>query len=182
MTNEDDKDWKEYLKLVKPIKKVQFTKDIFAKPKKKLLKKSLDDKDIGTFLNEEVLPSEEYTLKLGNKDGIDKNLIKKIKKGAIKIDDELDLHGQSFNHSKKLITTFVNMNLSRQKRLILIITGKGKRLGTDKGWKGTGVLKENLPSWISTTSISRKILWFDKAPHRKGGDGALLIYLRKFRE
>ena len=182
MTNEDDKDWKEYLKLVKPIKKVQFTNDILAKPKNKLLKKSFGDKDKGTLFNEEVLPSEEHTLKLGNEDGIDKNLIKRIKKGSIKIDDELDLHGQSLNHSKKLITNFININLSRQKRLILIITGKGKRLGTDEGWKGTGVLKENLPRWISTTSISRKILWFDKAPHRKGGDGALLIYLKKLRE
>ena len=183
MSNEDDKDWNEYLKLVKPIKKVQLTNPIEESIKSYLSKEKDKDKEEEReiFLKEPLI-NQENIIELGNENGIDKNLIRKIKKGTIKIEGELDLHGQTLEESKRLSTDFIRINFKYQRRLLLIITGKGKRLGIEEGWKGIGVLKESLPKWISTSNISKFIIWFDKAPANKGGDGAMLVYLKKIKE
>ena len=74
------------------------------------------------------------------------------------------------------------MYFFKKKRLLLIITGKGKRLGVEDGWQGSGVLMEDLPKWLSFEKLNENILWFEDAPSSKGGRGAKLIYLRKFKE
>ena len=61
-------------------------------------------------------------------------------------------------------------------------TGKGKRLGTEDGWKGQGILKQSLPKWLSNRVFEDKISWFDVAPPNYGGNGAYIVYLKKLRE
>jgi DNA-nicking Smr family endonuclease len=63
--------------------------------------------------------------------------------------------------------------------LILIISGKGRRLSVTDGWKGVGKLKKKIPDWLTSVSLAGKILWFDYAPPEKGGEGAFLVYLKK---
>ena len=41
---------------------------------------------------------------------------------------------------------------------------------------------EDLPKWLSFEKLNENILWFEDAPFSKGGRGAKLIYLRKFKE
>ena len=102
-----------------------------------------------------------------------------VVKGKVKIEAKLDLHGYNLIESEERVYNFVRQKYESNIRLIQIITGKGKRLSVGEGWKGTGKLKENLPSWLRSPAISDKIVWFDKAPANKGGDGAFLVYLKK---
>ena len=50
------------------------------------------------------------------------------------------------------------------------------------GWKGTGILNESMPKWLSSRELKSHILWFETAPPNMGGSGAFLVYLKKFRE
>ena len=81
--------------------------------------------------------------------------------------------------SKEKVVNFIVRNYKSKKRLLLLITGKGKRLPVSEGWRGTGKLKENVPLWLKSVQLSKYILWFDAANPENGGDGALMIYLKK---
>ena len=113
---------------------------------------------------------------------IDKNVLKKIKRGNLKIEDTLDLHGYTLEESKEKVVKFIEKNYENEKRFLLIITGKGKRLPVSEGWRGNGKLKENVPGLLSSVYLSKYILWFDKATSNKGGDGAIMVYLKKSKD
>ena len=110
---------------------------------------------------------------------LEKNILKKIQKGKIRITSTLDLHGSNLKDSKKLVFDFINNNYNQQNRLLLLITGKGKRVFIDDQWKAVGKLKNQIPLWLNSVALSQKIIWFDHAPAEKGGEGAFLIYLKK---
>ena len=110
---------------------------------------------------------------------LDKNILRKIKKGNLIIEESLDLHGYTLEESKEKVVKFIEKNFNNKKRFLLIITGKGRRLGVSEGWRGEGKLKENVPHWLSSVYLSKYVLWFDKATSDKGGDGALMVYLKK---
>ncbi len=163
-------DWEIFKKTVSPIK--EKTKIIIRKknthPPKIKIKENTENDLTGLDIK-----STDHSRTL------EKNILKNILKGKIKISSKLDLHGCSLSESKKLVLEFVNNNFKLQNRLILIISGKGKRLSVADGWKGVGVLKENIPNWLNSITLAKKILWFDHAPPNKGGKGAFLIYLKK---
>ena len=164
-----EQDWEEFKKNVTPIeKKNNFLK---KKRKEKITFKKKDDKEkfnTNFFYNE----NEE-------KNQLEKNTLKRIKKGRLKIESRLDLHGFTIEESKEKVVEFILKNYKCKKRLLLIITGKGKRLPVSKGWRGTGKLKENVPIWLKSVQLSKYILWFDFANQENGGEGALMIYLKK---
>ena len=64
----------------------------------------------------------------------------------------------------------------------MIITGKGKNFSINDGLKNEGKLKKSVPIWLSSTYLSKYILWFDVATPDKGGSGALFVYLKKTKE
>ena len=170
-------DWESFKKTVRPIKKSNKIKLKTSKSKinssDQLTKNQYNfEKEIDDL---EIQVSESW----GN---LEKNTLKKILKGKIKIMSQLDLHGQNIKDSKKLVLEFINKNHLLNKRLLLLITGKGARLPVEEGWKGIGKLKTSIPNWLRSKSLNDKILWFDHAPPEKGGDGAYLIYLKKITE
>lgn len=162
-------DWEVFKKSVRPIKnsaKVIFKKNSVTSNIRKTESKLEEIEGL------EIKHSDSW----GN---LEKNILKKILKGRIKISSSLDLHGYSVNESKKLVLEFINYNYKFQNRLILIISGKGRRLSVTDGWKGVGKLKKKIPDWLTSVSLADKILWFDYAPPEKGGKGAFLVYLKK---
>lgn len=174
MSNEED-DWTEFLKQVIPLRKKETYK---SEQKQVRVFKSKDhsteDKDLFIELN--------ISDEISNISGIDKNLRKRIRNGSIKIEAKLDLHGKKYIESKKDVYDFLIQNYNNSKRLLLIITGKGKRLSVEEGWEGSGILKEHLPKWLSYKTLRDLILWVEDAPAYHGGKGAKLIYLKKIRE
>ena len=168
MNNED---WEQFKKTVIPIKnqKRQIRKQ--RKPLK-VNKKEKTDKEF-----------ELMDIKVSDGWGVlEKNILRKIQKGKLKISASLDLHGSNISDSKKLVYDFVNYNSQNDKRVLLIITGKGKRLFVEDEWKGTGILKTKIPIWLTSLALSKKIVWFDHAPSNMGGEGAFIVYLKKLTE
>ena len=164
-----EKDWEEFTKNVIPLEK-----------KNNLLKKKSEDKF--TFKkkeDKEKFKTQFSYIENNEKDLLEKNTLKKIKRGRLKIESRLDLHGFTVEESKEKVFNFILSNYKSKKRLLLLITGKGQRLSVSEGWRGTGKLKENVPLWLKSVQLSKYILWFDSANRENGGEGALLIYLKK---
>ena len=171
MTIKNDKDWENYIKTVKPIKKTGILMPTSLKEKNRFQIEKDEDNDMSLL---DILSEKKV-----NNSEIDKNLLKNIKKGRMKINAVLDLHGKKVKESKSKVFYFIKNNFEANNRLVLIITGKGKRRGVEEGWKGDGVLKKLLPDWLNSISLSKYIVWFDIAPKDQGGEGALIIYIKK---
>ena len=111
-------------------------------------------------------------LKLGEMSVLSKKNIRDFNKGNVFIEKKLDLHGFNQVDAKNLLEDFINQSIENGKRLILIITGKGK--------EGDGVIKNNIISWLNNKSLRNKILAVNHASKKHGGSGAIYILLRKF--
>ena len=174
-----DKDrelWLEFVKEVKPLEKntIKFGKKL----KTELLKANhYDDQDNSNLNYFETEDTQLIREKIP-----DINILKKVRKGKLKIESKLDLHGLKYKESHEKVFNFIISSHMNGKRILLIITGKGKRLGIEDGWKGQGILKQSLPKWLSNSVFEDKISWFDVAPPNYGGNGAYIVYLKKFRE
>ncbi len=164
-------DWEQFKKTVSPLKNQ--TRQIRKQNKTfKTNQKEKTDKDFELM---DVKVSEGWGV-------LEKNILRKIQKGKLKVSASLDLHGNNISDSKKLVYNFVNYNFQNNKRILLIITGKGKRLFVEDEWKGTGILKTKIPIWLASLALSKKIVWFDHAPLNMGGEGAFVVYLKKITE
>ena len=169
----NDNDWEDFKQSVIPIQK----KKIVSSFKKKIIFKNNEKP------KHEINISQELEIKSNNvKKFLEKNIHKKILKGKIRVESTLDLHGCGIEESKMKVVEFIHKSFTYNKRLLLIITGKGERGAVTSGWAGKGKLKENVPKWLDSDYLEKHILWFDNAPPQKGGNGALLVYLRKFKE
>ncbi len=161
-------DWDLFKKTVNPLKnRRKFHLQTKTKPKSTIETRKNEDLELIDIV---------VTRDWGN---LEKNILKKIQKGKIKVSASLDLHGSNLKESKKLVFDFINNNYEKQNRLLLLITGKGKRVFLDNQWKGIGKLKNQIPLWLNSLALYQKIIWFDHAPAEKGGEGAFLIYLKK---
>ena len=68
------------------------------------------------------------------------------------------------------------------RRLVLIITGKGKRRD-DPGsaMQTTGILKHQVPQWLAMMPLGPLVLQVVEAHIKHGGTGACYVYLRRHR-
>lgn len=102
-------------------------------------------------------------------------IIKKIKKGQVKITARLDLHSLTLQQAYTDLLTFIYHNYRINNRLLLVITGKGKN--------EQGKIKNSLHSWLNNPELcSNLILYYGVACLKHGGSGAYYILLRKLKK
>ena len=140
------------------------------------------------IIGEKVLKKEKIILPNFHEDNkinspnMDKKNFKKLVKGKMEIEGTIDLHGLTADQAKIKLITFINHSYSLGKRLIIVITGKGKHKGFDEFQRPiNGVLRQNLPEWLSGPSVSSKVLQVTQAQPKHGGAGAFYVYLRRQR-
>ena len=140
------------------------------------------------IIGEKVLKKEKIILPNFHEDNkinspnMDKKNFKKLVKGKMEIEGTIDLHGLTADQAKIKLITFINHSYSLGKRLIIVITGKGKHRGFDEFQRPiNGVLRQNLPEWLSGPSVSNKVLQVTQAQPKHGGAGAFYVYLRRQR-
>jgi len=111
---------------------------------------------------------------------IDKNKLSLLKRGKIKPEKILDLHGLTSVEAKTKAIEFTKINLNLGLRLLLIITGKGKIKINDLNREGlkTGVLRKSLKSWLYESDLRPYILGIISSHISHGGEGAFYVYLR----
>jgi DNA-nicking Smr family endonuclease len=100
-----------------------------------------------------------------------------VARGKEAIDAKLDLHGltQAQAHSKLL--HFLRSASARDKRLVLVITGKGARGDGERG-----VLKRQVPQWLGLAEFRGFVIGFEDAHIAHGGEGALYVRIRRTRK
>lgn len=102
--------------------------------------------------------------------GVQKNVLKKLRKGHFGIDAELDLHGLTSEAAKLQLLRFLHYCVEDGVRSAHIIHGKGYRSANN-----VPVLKNNLNLWLRQ---HQDVLAFCSAPARDGGAGAVYVLLR----
>lgn len=111
---------------------------------------------------------------------MDKKAFKKLQRGQSRPDARLDLHGMTAAEAHDALVGFVLSAHASGKRLVLVITGKG-RSAEDSGPIPTrmGVLRRQVPIWLSQAPLAPIVLQTSHAHQRHGGSGALYVYLRR---
>ena len=111
---------------------------------------------------------------------IDKNKLSLLKRGKIKPEMILDLHGLTSVEAKTKAIEFTKKNFYLGLRLLLIITGKGKIQINDSNREEpkTGVLRKSLKSWLYESDLRPNILGIIPSHISHGGEGAFYVYLK----
>jgi DNA-nicking Smr family endonuclease len=106
----------------------------------------------------------------------------RMKRGKLKPEGKIDLHGLRMDSAHPALVRFVLTAQAQGKRLVLVITGKGK----DRDEPGPiptprGVLRNQVPQWLSLPPLAQAVLQVSPAHISHGGDGAYYVYLRRSR-
>ena len=112
---------------------------------------------------------------------------KNLKKGKVKVDRRLDLHGYSLIEAHEKFKNEVIKLYNNNKRCLLVITGKGSHTSfrkdsiydEERPRLFNGKIKNSIISWIHDESLKNYILTHEKPGNEYGGDGAIYVYLRK---
>ena len=80
------------------------------------------------------------------------------------------------------LLAFMKHSIANKRRVVLVITGKGKTK-EDEGPIPVrrGVLKHNVPQWLSMPPLNSVVLQVAQAHVSHGGAGAYYVYLRRHR-
>ncbi len=117
----------------------------------------------------------------------DHNWQQKLRRGKVKPDGKIDLHGMTENHAFAALNRYIIEAQNRGKRFILVVTGKGgKKSGYDQTshsdyGRGRGILKTNVPRWLSQGDLAARVVSYYSANAEHGGDGALYVILKRDR-
>ena len=113
---------------------------------------------------------------------MDQKAFGKLKRGKLKPEGRIDLHGMTLDRAHPALTKFIMLGHRQGKRLVLVITGKGKM--RDEGGPipvRHGVLRHQVPQWLSMPPLSGLIMQVSQAHISHGGGGAYYVYLRRQR-
>lgn len=104
----------------------------------------------------------------------------KMTRGKLSPDARIDLHGMTLSEAHPELIRFILNAQSDGMRLVLVITGKGKR-GEDIGPipQRMGVLRHQVPQWLRLPPLGQAVLQVAEAHLRHGGSGAYYVYLRR---
>ncbi len=113
---------------------------------------------------------------------MDRKARAQLRRGKIRPESRIDLHGMTLARAHPELNRFIYDAHARGRRLVLVITGKGKDRYSDGPIPvRRGVLKHQVPHWLTTPPLSRVVLQVAEAHLRHGGNGAYYVYLRRKR-
>ncbi len=91
------------------------------------------------------------------------DLLRKLRRGEWRVEDELDLHGLNRTQATQAVSDFLDQAAGM--RCVRIVHGKG-----------LGVLRETLRGALPARL---EVLGFVEAPAAQGGSGAVLVLLKR---
>lgn len=117
--------------------------------------------------------------------GLDGRTEERLRRGAIKPDAKLDLHGLTEQVAHQALLNFLRGAQARHCKLVLVVTGKGARVAPDApfdmelNYRSRGILKAVVPRWLREAAFAGFVAGTRTAHKRHGGEGALYVYLRE---
>ena len=100
-----------------------------------------------------------------------------LSKGRKEIEARLDLHGMTQARAHRALSGFLHRAHGEGLTFVLVITGKGK-IGTESE---RGVLRHQVPQWLSHPEFRALVVGFEEAHIGHGGAGALYVRIRRSR-
>ena len=106
----------------------------------------------------------------------------RMKRGKLTPEARIDLHGMTMARAQPALAAFILRSQSEGRRLVLVITGKGKQSEDDGPIpQRPGVLRHAVPQWLGMPPLAQAVLQVETAHARHGGGGAYYVYLRRQR-
>jgi len=106
-----------------------------------------------------------------------RRLKQRVARGREPIDARLDLHGLTQTQAHAALLRFLRRAQTDGVRMVLVVTGKGTSKGGDTHERG--VLKRQVPLWLSLPAFRSLVVGFEDAHVGHGGAGALYVRLRR---
>lgn len=116
----------------------------------------------------DVAPEESLFFSRG---GLQHRLLRQFKRGDLRPEAQLDLHGCTLTEASALLARFLSNAQSNQQRCVRVIHGKGHRSS-----EGRPVLKAQVNQWLRDVPF---VLAFSSAQAKDGGMGAVYVLLRR---
>jgi DNA-nicking Smr family endonuclease len=110
----------------------------------------------------------------GGAPGVDRRLVRRLRRGEFSVQAHLDLHGMTRDEARRAVERFVTTCRQRGLRCVLVIHGRGLN-SKDQ----IPVLKQRLGAWLQRGKLGRQVLAFATARPSDGGTGAIYVLLRK---
>lgn len=98
-----------------------------------------------------------------------------LSRGRKEIEARLDLHGMTQARAHRALSGFLQRAHLDGLTFVLIITGKGK-MGAESE---RGVLRRQVPQWLSQPEFRTLVVGFEEAHIGHGGEGALYVRIRR---
>lgn len=108
---------------------------------------------------------------------MDARAFSKLKRGRLRPEAHIDLHGMTVPSAHTALSAFILKARADGKRLVLVITGKGRAAETTR--EVGGVLRRKVPHWLEIPPLAQAVLQIESAHQRHGGSGAYYVYLRR---
>lgn len=106
--------------------------------------------------------------------GLDRRTARRLKRGGIRVEARLDLHGMTQDEAHAALGRFVRECRMAGRRCVMVITGKGS-VASGQG----GVLRRMTPRWLNEPALRRHVVAIATAPENAGGRGALHVLLKR---
>lgn len=111
-----------------------------------------------------------------------RRLRRRVARGREPIEGRIDLHGLTQARAHTALLRFLRGAQAEGWRVVLVVTGKGTGgADRDAAAAGRGVLKRQVPLWLSLPEFRPFVLGFEDAHAGHGGQGALYVRLRRGR-
>ena len=105
---------------------------------------------------------------------LDPKLRRRLSRGLTAVDGTIDLHGMRQERAHASLLGFLRRAQLRGDRVLLVITGKGREAGEERG-----VLRQSVPLWFAAPEFRALVAGYEPAGRRHGGEGALYVRLRR---
>nr|WP_243370929.1 Smr/MutS family protein [Geotalea sp. SG265] len=102
---------------------------------------------------------------------LNQNRLRQLKRGAIRIDFQLDLHGLTRDEALENLARFVTGAYNRSQKAVLVISGKGNNS------PGEPVLQAAVAGWLRDKG-KEMVAEYAPAPRQMGGNGAFVVFLK----
>lgn len=107
---------------------------------------------------------------------MDQKAFSRMKRGRLKPEAKIDLHGMTLAEAHSRLSSFILRNYSDGKRLLLVVTGKGRN---QEEFGTRGALNRQVPMWLNQPPFAHAVLQVNEAHRSHGGSGAYYVYLRR---
>jgi DNA-nicking Smr family endonuclease len=107
----------------------------------------------------------------------DRDVDRALSKGRRAIEAKLDLHGMTLASAERAVARFIADASEQNRRVVLIVTGKGVRL--EGGRVFGGRIRAEFPGWLERAENRTRVAGVRAAHPRHGGSGAFYVLLRR---